>query len=124
MTVESIFAHIFQNKGSEFVMRLSYVEINNETVYDLLKDGQQVFTPDEVSEVNGLNIEQTMQTKAKGDTNRLQNLLDGDRKENDFVQESTLVLKFTIENLAREKVTDYELMMNEEDLDSIKVCKS
>ena len=40
------------------------------------------------------------------------------------MRDSTLVLTFTIENLAREKVTDYELMMSEEDLDSIKVCKS
>lgn len=40
MTVEAIFAHIFQNKGSEFVLRLSYLEINNEMVYDLLQDGK------------------------------------------------------------------------------------
>lgn len=65
-----------------------------------------------------------MQTKARGDASRLQNLLGGDRKENDFVQESALVLKFTIENLAREKVTDYEMMLDEDDLAGIKVCKS
>jgi len=38
MAVESVFAHIFQNKGSQFVMRVSYVEINNEMTYDLLDD--------------------------------------------------------------------------------------
>ena len=40
MTVESIFAHIFLNRGSEFVLRMSYVEINNEIMYDLLQDGK------------------------------------------------------------------------------------
>lgn len=59
---------------------------------------------------------------AKGLANRLQNLLGGEgggvgrKKDNTFFQESTLILKFTLENLPREKVADYEMMMDEEDL--------
>jgi hypothetical protein len=34
------------------------------------------------------------------------------------------VLRFTIENLSREKVADYEMMLDEDDLAQIKVCKS
>ena len=61
MTVESMFAHIFLNRGSEFVLRMSYVEINNEVMYDLLQDGKQISSQEEISEVNCLNIEETMQ---------------------------------------------------------------
>lgn len=52
MTVESIFAHIFLNRGSEFVLRMSYVEINNEMMYDLLQDGRPIGSSEELSEVN------------------------------------------------------------------------
>lgn len=84
MTVESIFAHIFLNRGSEFVLRMSYVEINNEVMYDLLQDGKQISSQEEISEVNCLNIEETMQMQAKGLANRLQNLLGGNRRDNTF----------------------------------------
>ena len=39
MTVEAIFAHIFLNRGSEFVLRMTFLEINNEFIYDLLTEG-------------------------------------------------------------------------------------
>ena len=42
MIIESIFAFIFQSNDNEFVLRLSYIEINNENVYDLLNCGEQV----------------------------------------------------------------------------------
>ena len=42
MTLESIFAHIFYNVQNLFTLKLSYIEINNETIYDLLDHGKQV----------------------------------------------------------------------------------
>jgi len=42
MTLESIFAHIYWNKYSEFLLKLSYIEISEEHIYDLLDDGRQL----------------------------------------------------------------------------------
>lgn len=120
-TVESIFAHIFQNKVSEFVLRMSYLEINEEQVYDLLNEGKQIFQNEDMRYENCLNIDSTMQMKAKGDASRLQNqfVKYGDHADDDAAQESTLILKFVVENLSKEKVRDYEMMLNEQDLEKI-----
>jgi hypothetical protein len=40
MIIESIFAFIFQSKDNEFVLKLTYLEINDENVYDLLNNGE------------------------------------------------------------------------------------
>lgn len=43
MTVESIFAHIFAAKANqEFAIKMSFLEINHEQVFDLLNDGDPV----------------------------------------------------------------------------------
>lgn len=60
LTIETIFAHIYQNISSEFSMTISYIEINNEMVYDLLDDCKQIFQDENPREVTCINIEQTM----------------------------------------------------------------
>ena len=40
MVIESIFAYIFHSKDYEFILKISYIEINNENVYDLINKGE------------------------------------------------------------------------------------
>jgi len=45
-------------------------------------------------------------------------------RNNEYAQDSTLIIKFTIENLHKDKVTDYQMMENEDNLHKISVAKS
>ena len=39
MAIESVFAFIFHDSSSDFVIKIQYLEINNEKTYDLLNKG-------------------------------------------------------------------------------------
>ena len=47
--MEAMFAFIFNKDHTQFVINFSYVEINNEQVYDLLADGKEVLDMKDIS---------------------------------------------------------------------------
>jgi hypothetical protein len=42
LTLEAMFANIYANKNIESIIRMSYVEINNEILYDLVNEGKEI----------------------------------------------------------------------------------
>ena len=71
MTIESIFAYIFYNRKDDFVIKLEYMEINNEQVYDLLDNGETVSNLDELTTKRCSSIDEFMEFKTTGDKCKL-----------------------------------------------------
>lgn len=46
LAVESIFAHIFHAPGNEYLVKMRYLELNNETVFDLMQQGKPIISVD------------------------------------------------------------------------------
>jgi hypothetical protein len=47
--MEAMFAFIFNKDHTQFVINFSYIEINNEQVYDLLADGKEINDMDDIT---------------------------------------------------------------------------
>lgn len=61
MTIESIFAFIFSApRSSEFVIKLSYIEISNEQMFDLLNGGKFIRQNDKAETICIKSIEDAL----------------------------------------------------------------
>jgi centromeric protein E len=56
LTVETIFAYIYENLNSEFLIRVSYIEVYNEQINDLLSPSSNN-NSDQLTEEICVNIE-------------------------------------------------------------------
>ena len=46
LTTEAVFAHISTTQNHEFLIKMSYIEINNEVIHDLMDQGKEIKTAD------------------------------------------------------------------------------
>lgn len=100
MTIESIFAYIFYNRKDDFVIKLEYMEINNEQVYDLLDNGETVSNLDELTTKRCSSIDEFMEFKTTGDKCKLSSILSNqDEEQANLAQSSTLMVRITVESI-------------------------
>ena len=71
LSIEGIFAYIFNKEHTQFVINFQYIEINNEQVFDLLADGQIVENLSEITSQKCCTIDGTIEMKKKADKFRL-----------------------------------------------------
>ena len=67
MIIESIFAYIFYSKHYKYVLKLTYVEINEENVYDLIREGDLLHDGSEPSFEICSSVEEAMAIKTKAE---------------------------------------------------------
>ena len=87
--MESLFAFIYNSKD-HFVLTMSYVELNNEMIYDLLAHGSQTGKDSQKRE-RVKSIEHIFELKRIAEGNMLLHKL-GSNDEANLMQQSTLIL--------------------------------
>ena len=92
MAIESVFAYIFHDSSSEFVIKVQYLEINNEKTFDLMNKGSSVGK----SSVNCSSIDQIMEAKNSAEEFRLYNFMPKGEEVS-----STLVFKIMVESISK-----------------------
>lgn len=82
---------------------MCYFEINNEQIYDLLNQGAIIKDQSMISEERCCSIDQMISLKQAGDNFRLSSQVQLEDDDSDLFNNSTLVIKFTVENMLSEK---------------------
>lgn len=96
MVVESLFAYIFSSKPFiDFALKMSYVEVSCEQIYDLFNCGNQIRSEADLKWLDIESIEDAVQFKKQGDGNQLRFLI---KQKEDFMYNSTYFIKFMLES--------------------------
>lgn len=102
LAVESIFAFIFHDSSSEFVIKIQYIEINNQQTFDLLNLGKNQELKD-ISSKNCVSIEDILENKSESEKYRLYNMMPKNENVN-----STLIFKIMVESIPKSSLQDYK----------------
>ncbi|TNV84163.1 hypothetical protein FGO68_gene16360 [Halteria grandinella] len=95
LSLESIFAYMYHRVENEFVLKVSYLDIFNETLIDLLSSSTKTGSVDEkISEEVCMNVDQIISLIRMGDINRQI----GTTRTNERVSKSHTILQIKIES--------------------------
>ena len=101
MAIESVFAYIFHDSSSDFVIKIQYLEINNEKTFDLLNKG----SPDTKTSLNCTSIDHLMELKNNAEQFRLFKFIPKGEDAS-----STLVFRIMVESISKKQMGEYTMM--------------